>query len=95
MGSSMLRRGAGHRMVDRRGKEGGLTVEHIQQQFEGSSIQAWEQAHNIVRIVRNGVEYVVCANWSEFQRKQEEERDRRRREYIAEQQAAAYLGGRA
>lgn len=70
-------------------------MEHVQQQFEGSSIQAWEQAHNIVRIVRNGVEYVVCANWSEFQRKQDEERDRRRREYIAEQQAAAYLGGRA
>lgn len=66
-------------------------MEHVQQQFEGSSIQAWEQAHNIVRIVRNGVEYVVCANWSEFQRKQDEERDRRRREYIAEQQAAAYL----
>ena len=95
MGVGVFRRRAGYRIADRRGQEGGLTVEHIQQQFEGSSIQAWEQAHNIVRIVRNGVEYVVCANWSEFQRKQEEERDRRRREYIAEQQAAAYLGGRA
>ena len=70
-------------------------MEHIQQPFEGSSIQEWEQTHNIVRIVREGVEYVVCANWEEFQRKREEERKKRVREYIAEQQAAAYLGGRA
>lgn len=64
--------------------------EHIQFKFEGSSIQAWELDHNIVRIVRGGCEYVVCTNWDEFQRKQDEERARARREYIAEQQAAAY-----
>lgn len=70
-------------------------MEHIQQRFEGSSIQAWEQAHNIARVIRGGVEYVICTNWQEFQRKQEEERYRRRREYIAEQQDKAYLGDRA
>lgn len=70
-------------------------MEHIQVGYEGSGIQRWEQEHNIIRVVRGGCEYVICTNFDEFQRKQEEERDRRRREYIAEQQAAAYLGGKA
>ena len=95
MGSGVFRHRGNHRLVDSRGQKGGLTVERVQQNFEATSIQAWEQAHNIARVIRGGVEYVVCTNWAEFQRKEEEERDRRRREYIAEQQAAAYLGGRA
>ena len=66
---------------------------HIQKGFEGSSIQAWELKHNIVRIVRDGCEYVVCADWDEFRRKDQAEREHRRREYVAEQQAAAYFGG--
>lgn len=66
-------------------------MDHIQQDFEGSSVQEWEQNHHIVRIVRGGCEYVVCTNWDEFQKTCEEERARRRREYIAEQQAEAYL----
>ena len=90
MGACVLFRWAARRLGNHT-EEGGLTVEHIQQQFEGSTVQAWEQAHNIDRIVRGGCEYVVCTNWAEFQRKQEEERKQRLREYIAEQQAAAYL----
>ena len=70
-------------------------MEHIQQDFEGTTIQRWEHEHNIARVVRGGCEYVVCTNWGEFQRKCEEEKQRARREYIAEQQAAAYLGGTA
>lgn len=67
-------------------------MEHIQYGFEGSAIQAWELEHNIARVVKGGCEYVVCTNWDEFQRKQEEERARARREFIADQQAAAYMG---
>ena len=70
-------------------------AEHIQDNFEGSSVWAWEQAHNITRYVRNGCEYVVCTNYPEFQRKCEAERVQRRNEYIARQQLAAHYGGGA
>lgn len=65
----------------------------MQKGFEGSSIQAWEKAHNIARVMRDGCEYVICTDWDEFQRKDEAEREYRRRAYVAEQQAAAYFGG--
>lgn len=68
-------------------------MEHIQQNFEGSSIQQWELDHGIVRIVRGGCEYVVCKDFKKFQEQCEAEKRRERMEYIAEQQAEAYLGG--
>lgn len=66
-------------------------MEHIQQQFAGSSIEAWEIAHGISRVVRGECEYVVCRDWDAFNRSIEQERERARREYIAERQAEAYL----
>lgn len=67
-------------------------TEHIQDNFEGTSIQKWELDHGIARIVKNGCEYVVCVDWDGFLRKAEDERQRARREFIAEQQEAAYFG---
>ena len=66
---------------------------HIQEGYEGSSIERWEVEHGITRVVRGGCEYVICRDWELFKRKNEEERARARREYIAEQQAAAYVVG--
>lgn len=66
-------------------------MEHIQKDFEGSSVQRWEQNHHIVRVVDRGCEYVLCTNWEGFQQICEDERNRRKREYIADQQERAYL----
>ena len=74
--------------------EVGMT-ESIQEHFEGSSIQKWELDHGIVRVVRDGCEYVVCTNWQRFNEQLEAEKRARMRDYIADQQAQAYLGERA
>ena len=68
-------------------------MEHIQQDFEGSSIELWEVNHGIKRVIRGGCEYVVCENWERFQQQMADEKARARREYIAQQQAEAYMGG--
>ena len=66
-------------------------MEHTQQDFEGTSIQRWELDHGIVRVVREGCEYVVCTDWQRFNEQLEAEKRARMREYIAERQAEAYL----
>ena len=66
-------------------------MEHTQQNFEGTSIQRWELDHGIVRVVREGCEYVVCTDWQRFNEQLEAEKRARMREYIAERQAEAYL----
>lgn len=70
---------------------------HIQQDFDGSSIQKWELDHGVVRKVINGCEYVICPNFARFQAKCEADKRERLGQRIAEAQAAAYLpnGGRA
>lgn len=68
-------------------------MEHIQQNFEGTSLQAWELAHGIVRVVRGGCEYVVCTNFDRFNELCAKEKAERQAQMIAEAQAAAYLGG--
>lgn len=70
-------------------------MEHIQKDFEGSSIQQWELDHGITRVVKDECEYVVCTNFQRFVQQCEEEKRRERQEYIAAQQAEAYLGGEA
>lgn len=68
-------------------------MDHIQTDFEGTSIQRWELEHGIARVVRGDCEYVSCANFQRFQEQCAEEKRRERQEYIAAQQAEAYLGG--
>lgn len=68
-------------------------MEHIQQGFEGTSIQRWELEHGIGRVVRGGCEYVICTDFQRFQQQMEDERRQRLRAYIADRQAEAYLGG--
>lgn len=71
-------------------------MQHIQETIEGTSLQAWELNHGVVRIVRNGCEYVICTDFDAFQAKCEADKRERRGQLIAEAQAAAYLpnGGR-
>ena len=68
---------------------------HIQKDFEGGSIQAWELAHGVVRVIRGGCEYVMCTDLDKFNAKCEAEKHERRAQMIAEAQAEAYLGGGA
>ncbi len=68
---------------------------HIQKDFEGGSIQAWELAHGIVRVIRGGCEYVVCADLDKFNAQCDAEKRERRGQMIAEAQAEAYFGGAA
>ena len=67
-------------------------MEHIQKDYEGSAIERWEKEHYIVRVVRNGCEYVICTDFKKFQEKCAEEKRLERMEYIAAQQAEAYMG---
>lgn len=68
-------------------------MEHVQQEFEGSTIQEWELNHGIARRVVNGVEYVVCTNWNGFNAKCEEDQKRYRTQRMMQAQEEAYMGG--
>lgn len=65
-------------------------MNHIQLNFEGTSVQRWEQEHGFERVIRNGCEYVVCKDWEAFLKMEEEERARARMEYIGQMQEEAY-----
>ena len=74
-------------------------MEHIQQGFEGSSIQRYELKCGIVRYVRNGCEYVTLADPAKLEAVRQEERKaeearraEQRKQQIAEQQEMAYYG---
>ena len=54
-------------------------MKHIQDKFEGSSLQAWEIDHGIVRVVRGGCEYVILADRAKFDAANERERMRHAR----------------
>ena len=42
-------------------------MKHIQEKFEGTSIQEWEISHGIVRQVRGGCEYVFVGDRQKFE----------------------------
>ena len=76
-----------------------MSMKHIQEGFEGRSIQRYELKCGILRYVRNGCEYVYLADPAKFEAVRQEERkaeEARRREQraqqIAEQQEQAYYG---
>ena len=41
-------------------------MNHIQNKFEGTTLQKWELDHGIVRVVRGGCEYVMVADPDKF-----------------------------
>ena len=41
-------------------------MNHIQNKFEGTTLQKWELDHGIVRVVRGGCEYVMVADPAKF-----------------------------
>ena len=41
-------------------------MKHIQNKFEGTTLQKWELDHGIVRVVRGGCEYVMVADPAKF-----------------------------
>lgn len=73
-----------------------LSAADLQAMQYPSAIIEWELKHHIVRIERNGMIYVVCTDFDAFNKQMEEEKAEYRRQnlrrYVAEAQAAAYLG---
>jgi len=68
-------------------------MKYIQKGYEGSSIQQWDLAHGIVRVVRDGCEYVRCRDLPGLIEQCKAEEEERRRRRIAEEQYNAYFGG--
>lgn len=66
-------------------------MEQEQYEYEGSPIQAWDLAHGIVTVCKNGCEYRVCRDWQRFNDICDAEKREALQRTIAEQQAAAYL----
>ena len=54
-------------------------MKHIQKDFEGSKIKAWELSHGIVRFVRGACEYVMVADQEKFEAECEADRIRHAR----------------
>ena len=66
-------------------------MNHLQSDFEGTSIERWEIDHGIERFVKNGCEYVWIANPGKYRAACEEDDRRNRRQYMMEGQEQAYL----
>ena len=65
-------------------------MKHIQETYEGTSVELWEKDHRIQRRVIGGCEYVTCQNFQDFLKQTEAEEAFAFKAMVAEQQMEAH-----
>ena len=68
-------------------------MKHIQEGFEGTSIERWEIEHGIRRYVKDGCEYVVLEDKDKYDAACADDARRYIRQRMMEAQEQAYGGG--